>query len=307
MLVYLSEYIDPEAEALLREKAEVVNSFDRIAEIDAIILRNIPVTAEMMDQAKKLKVIGKHGVGVNTIDVEAARDRGIRVVYTPTANADSVAEMTVALFLALERGIVEANMNCRRGAYDRIGPKSLIGTEIGGKTLGQIGMGNIAQRIAAIMKNGFNCRVLGYDPFVSAEDAAARGFEKVDSLEEMLEQSDLVNINVPLVKSTERMISGDVFNHFKPSAVFVNAARGAVIDETDLYNALVAGKLKAAACDTFVSEPPTPENPLLSLENFSATPHIGGNTEESLRRTGREVVEQTLAVLEGREPLHAVV
>ncbi len=307
MLVYLSEYIDPEAEALLREKAEVVNTFDRIAEIDAIILRNIPVTAEMMDRAKNLKVIGKHGVGVNTIDVEAARERGIRVVYTPTANADSVAEMTVALFLALERGIVEANMNCRRGAYDRIGPKSLIGTEIGGKTLGQIGMGNIAQRIAAIMKNGFNCRVLGYDPFVSAEEAAARGFEKVDSLEEMLEQSDLVNINVPLVKSTERMISGDVFNHFKPSAVFVNAARGAVIDETDLYNALVAGKLKAAACDTFVSEPPTPDNPLLSLENFSATPHIGGNTEESLRRTGREVVEQTLAVLEGREPLHAVV
>ena len=307
MLVYLSEYIDPEAEALLREKAEVVNTFDRIAEIDAIILRNIPVTAEMMDQAKNLKVIGKHGVGVNTIDVDAARERGIRVVYTPTANADSVAEMTVALFLALERGIVEANMNCRRGAYDKIGPKSLIGTEIGGKTLGQIGMGNIAQRIAAIMKNGFNCRILGYDPFVTAEEAAARGFEKFDSLEEMLEQSDLVNINVPLVKSTERMISGDVFNHFKPSAVFVNAARGAVIDETDLYNALVAGKLKAAACDTFVSEPPTPDNPLLSLENFSATPHIGGNTEESLRRTGREVVEQTLAVLEGKEPLHAVV
>ena len=103
MVVYLSEYIDPAAEALLRSKAEVVNSFDRIEEIDAIILRNIPVTAEMMDRAKKLKVIGKHGVGVNTIDVEAAKERGIRVVYTPTANADSVAEMTVALFMALER------------------------------------------------------------------------------------------------------------------------------------------------------------------------------------------------------------
>ncbi|MBO6041080.1 MAG: hydroxyacid dehydrogenase [Oscillospiraceae bacterium] len=307
MLVYLSEYIDPEAEALLRGHAEVVDTFERIAEIDAIILRNIPVTAEMMDRAVNLKVIGKHGVGVNTIDVEAAHARGIRVVYTPTANADSVAEMTVALFLALERGIVEANLNCRRGAYDRIGPTSLIGTEIGGKTLGQIGMGNIAQRVAAIMKNGFRCRVLGYDPFVSAEEAAARGFEKVDSLEEMLEQSDLVNINVPLIPGTERMISGAVFDHFKPSAVFVNAARGAVIDETDLYNALVSGKLRAAACDTFVIEPPGPGNPLLSLENFSATPHIGGNTEESLRRTGREVVEQTLAVLEGKEPLHAVV
>lgn len=306
MIVYLSEYIDPAAEALLRSKAEVVNSFDRIEEIDAIILRNIPVTAEMMDRAKKLKVIGKHGVGVNTIDVEAAKERGIRVVYTPTANADSVAEMTVALFMALERGIVEANMECRKSAYDKIGPQSLIGTEIAGKTLGQIGMGNIAQRVAAVLKNGFGCRILGYDPFISAEEAEKRGFTKIDSLEEMLEQSDLVNINVPLVKSTERMISGDVFNHFKPTAVFVNAARGAVIDETDLYNALVAGKLKAAACDTFVNEPPKADNPLLSLENFSATPHIGGNTKESLERTGREVVEQTLAVLEGREPLHSV-
>ena len=306
MVVYLSEYIDPAAEALLRANAEVVDNFDHIEEIDAIILRNIPVTAEMMDRAKKLKVIGKHGVGVNTIDVDAARERGIRVVYTPTANADSVAEMTVALFMALERGIVEANMNCRRSAYDKIGPKSLIGTEIAGKTLGQIGMGNIAQRVAAILKNGFHCRILGYDPFVSAEEAEKRGFIKVDSLEEMLEQSDLVNINVPLVKSTERMISGDVFNHFKPTAVFVNAARGAVIDETDLYNALVAGKLKAAACDTFVNEPPKADNPLLSLENFSATPHIGGNTQESLERTGREVVEQTLAVLAGKEPLHSV-
>ena len=306
MVVYLSEYIDPAAEALLRANAEVVDNFDHIEEIDAIILRNIPVTAEMMDRAKKLKVIGKHGVGVNTIGVDAARERGIRVVYTPTANADSVAEMTVALFMALERGIVEANMNCRRSAYDKIGPKSLIGTEIAGKTLGQIGMGNIAQRVAAILKNGFHCRILGYDPFVSAEEAEKRGFIKVDSLEEMLEQSDLVNINVPLVKSTERMISGDVFNHFKPTAVFVNAARGAVIDETDLYNALVAGKLKAAACDTFVNEPPKADNPLLSLENFSATPHIGGNTQESLERTGREVVEQTLAVLAGKEPLHSV-
>ena len=306
MVVYLSEYIDPAAEALLRANAEVVDNFDHIEEIDAIILRNIPVTAEMMDRAKKLKVIGKHGVGVNTIDVDAARERGIRVVYTPTANADSVAEMTVALFMALERGIVEANMNCRRSAYDKIGPKSLIGTEIAGKTLGQIGMGNIAQRVAAILKNGFHCRILGYDPFVSAEEAEKRGFIKVDSLEEMLEQSDLVNINVPLVKSTERMISGDVFNHFKPTAVFVNAARGAVIDETDLYNALVAGKLKAAACDTFVNEPPKADNPLLSLENFSATPHIGGNTQESLERTGREVVTETLAVLAGKEPLHSV-
>lgn len=116
----------------------------------------------------------------------------------------------------------------------------------------------------------------------------------------------MVNINVPLVKSTEHMISGKVFDHFKPSAVFVNAARGAVISEDDLYDALVAGKLKAAACDTFVKEPPTAENKLLSLPNFSATPHLGGNTEDALRNAGTEVVEETLKVLAGGTPVHPV-
>ena len=304
MKVYLSEYIDPAALELLRSRAEVTDSLDRPEEIDAIILRVFPVPAELMDRCKNLKVIGKHGVGVNTIDVEAAKARGIRVVYTPTANADSVAEMTVALFMALERKIPEADRNCRAGAYKSIAPQALIGTEIGGKTLGQIGMGNIAQRIARILREGFGCTILGYDPFLSAEDAKARGFEKVDDLYELLERSDLVNINVPLVKSTEGMISGEAFNHFKPGAVFVNAARGQVISEDDLYDALVSGKVKAAACDTFASEPPTGANRLLTLDNFIATPHVGGSTEESLQRTGREVVEDVLRVLNGETPVH---
>jgi len=307
MTVYLSEFIDPKAVERLRSEATVVDNFDEPEKIDAIVLRNIPVTAELMDKCKNLKVIGKHGVGVNTIDVEAARQRGIRVVYTPTANADSVAEMTVALFLALARNVVLANNNCLKGVYQTVAPKEAIGMEIGGKVFGQIGMGNIAQRIAKILHNGFGMHVLGYDPFVSKEDAEARGFEKVDTLEELLERSDLVNVNVPLVKSTEHMISGDLFNHFKKDALFVNAARGAVISEDDLYEALKAGKLKAAACDTFVNEPPKGDNKLQSLPNFIATPHIGGNTAESLRRTGMEVVEEVLDVLKGKEPAHPVV
>lgn len=307
MTVYLSEYIHPEARALLESKCTVVDTLDHPEALDAIILRNIPVTAELMDRAKNLKVIGKHGIGVNTIDVDAARERGIRVVYTPTTNADSVAEMTVALFLALERKLVEANINCRKGVYKTIAPKPLIGTEIGGKTLGQIGMGNIAMRIARILKLGFGVKALGYDPFLSAEEAEKRGFEKVETLEELLERSDLVNVNVPLVNSTRDLISGKMFDHFKPGAVLVNAARGAIVNEDDLYNALVSGKLKAAACDTFVQEPPTGENKLLTLDNFCATPHIGGNTEEALQRTGMEVVTETLKVLAGEEPLHAVV
>ena len=306
MVVYLSEYIAPEAVAYLKERATVVDNFDAIEELDAIILRNIPVTAEMMDRAKKLKVISKHGIGVNTIDVKAAKERGIQVIHTPSTNADSVAEMTVALFLMLERKLYEANVNCRKDCYTHIAPESLIGTEIGGKTLGQIGMGNIGQRIARILRNGFGCKALGYDPFISREEAEKRGFEKVDTLEELLERSDLVNVNVPLTKGTEHMIAGEMFDHFKPGAVFINAARGAVICEDDLYEALVSGKLKAAACDTFVQEPPTSANKLLSLPNFSATPHIGGNTEEALLRTGMEAVQEALNVLAGKKPLHPV-
>ena len=306
MVVYLSEFIYPEAVKKLRENATVVDNFDHIEEIDAIILRNIPVTAEMMDRAKKLKVIAKHGIGCNTIDVEAAKARGIQVIYTPTANADSVAEMTVGLFLMMERRILEANVKCRKSEFKTIAPRDFLGTEILGKTFGQIGMGNIAQRIAHIMSAGFGVKVLGYDPFIPAEEAVKRGFEKVETLEELLERSDMVNINVPLVKSTTNMISGDLFNHFKPGAVFVNAARGAVINEDDLYNALVSGKLKAAACDTFIQEPPTAENKLLSLSNFSATPHLGGNTEEALQKAGTEVVEETLRVLAGGTPIHPV-
>lgn len=306
MKVYLSEYIYPPAREKLAQHAEIVDNFDHIEELDAIILRNIPVTAEMMDKAKKLKLIAKHGIGVNTIDVKAAKERGIQVIYTPLANADSVAEMTVALVLNLERRIYEANVKCRRSEFKTIAPSDFQGTELRGKTFGQIGMGNIATRIAHIMKSGFGSRVIGYDPFISKDEAEKRGFEWIGSLNELLEQSDIVNINVPLVPSTEHMISGDVFDHFKPDAVFINAARGAVINEDDLYDALVAGKLKAAACDTFVKEPPTAENKLLSLPNFSATPHLGGNTDAALRNAGTEVVDETLKILAGGTPVHPV-
>jgi len=138
-------------------------------------------------------------------------------------------------------------------------------------------------------------------PFISVEEVVRRGFEKIDTLEELLERSDLVNINVPLVKSTENMISGKVFDHFKPGAVFVNAAWGG-INEDDLYDALVFGKLKAAACDTFIVEPPTAENRLLSLPNFSVTPHLGGNIEDALRKAGTELTEETMNVLAGKAP-----
>ena len=299
MLVFLKDYIYPPAAELLKQHAEVVDNWDRIGEIDAIIARGTKITADIIEKATNLKVIAKHGIGVNTIDVEAATKRGIPVINTPLSNADSVAELTVALFLMLERRLYEANVKSREGSFKTKGPSDFLGNEINGKTFGQIGMGNIAQRIAYIMGTGFHCKVLGYDPFVSAEDAAKRGFEKVETVEELLERSDLVNVNVPLVKSTRNLVSREAMTHFKPGAVFVNAARGEVIDEDALYDALAEGRLKAAACDTFVEEPVSPDNKLLTLRNFSATPHLGGNTEEALQKTGMQVVQDTLAVLNG--------
>ena len=299
MLVFLKDYIYPPAVELLKQRAEIVDNWDRISEIDAIIVRGTKITADIIEKATNLKVIAKHGIGVNTIDVEAAAKRGIPVINTPLTNADSVAELTVALFLMMERRLYEANVKSREGSFKVKGPSDFLGNEIGGKTFGQIGMGNIAQRIAHIMSAGFGCKVLGYDPFVNAEEAAKRGFEKVETVEELLERSDLVNVNVPLVKSTTNLVSRDAMRHFKHGAVFVNAARGEVIDEDALYDALVEGRLRAAACDTFVEEPVSPDNKLLMLRNFSATPHIGGNTEEALEKTGMQVVRDTLAVLDG--------
>ena len=299
MVVFLKDYIYPPAVEELKKHAEVVDNWDRIEEIDAIIARGTKITADIIEKATNLKVIAKHGIGVNTIDVEAATKRGIPVINTPLSNADSVAELTVALFLMLERRLYEANVKSREGSFKTKGPSDFLGNEINGKVFGQIGMGNIAQRIAHIMSAGFGCRVLGYDPFVNAEEAAKRGFEKVETVEELLEHSDLVNVNVPLVKSTKNLVSREAMAHFKPGSVFVNAARGEVIDEDALYDALVEGRLRAAACDTFVEEPVSPDNKLLTLRNFSATPHLGGNTEEALQKTGTQVVRDTLSVLAG--------
>lgn len=305
MIVYLSETIHPEAVDKLKENVTVVEDFNEIEKIDAIILRNVTVTREMMEKATKLKVIAKHGVGTNTIDVQAAKELGIKVIYTPSANINSVAELIVGLTLNLNRMICIANKNSRAGLYKKIAPPELTGTEIRGKTLGLIGMGNIARITAGILKGGFGVEVVGYDPYVTADKAAEMGYKKYDDLKELLEVADIINVSVPLTEGTRNLISGDVFECFKPGAVMINAARGGIVNEDDLYEALLNNKLRAAACDAFVVEPPTLENnKLLSLDNFIATPHIGGNTIESLFRAGKEVVEETLNVLAGKEPIH---
>lgn len=300
MKVYLSEFIHPAAVERLKSVATVETTFDHMEELDGMVVRGVRVTRDMIERAKNLKVVGRHGVGFETVDLEAAKEHGVRVLNAPHANATSVAELIVARFLEMSRHLYQANAKLRRGEFTRIAPPDLQGTEVTGKTLGLIGMGNIPQQAANMMRAAFQVKVYGYDPFVSAEEAERRGIHKIDTLEELLEISDMVNINVHLTPETTNMISGDLFNHFKPNAIFVNTARGKIVNEDDLYDALAAGKLGGAAFDVFANEPLPKDSKLLTLENFSATPHIGGNTEEALYRTGMTVVENVINVIEGR-------
>ena len=307
MKIYLSEYIDPKAVALLKTKAELVDKWEHPEELDAVILRNINVTREMMRQAKKLKVIGKHGVGCNTIDLEAAKEFGITVLNTPTANTNSVAELIVGMMLTAARHINYCDAKTRQEGFTRIAPPEVSGRELTGKVLGLVGMGNISRRVGEILKNGFSVQLVGYDPYCGSKQAENWGIKKYENLNDMLEVSDLINVSVPLTPDTKDLISKDNFRHIKKNAILINAARGGIVNEEDLYDALKDGNIYAAACDAFVSEPPNGANRLMTLPNFCGTPHIGADTEEALERMGMEVVKEVLKVLEGGEPKHRVV
>lgn len=306
--VFLKEYIHPDARALLERSCRVVDTMDAPEEIDAIILRVYAVTREIMDKCPNLKVIGKHGVGCNTIDLQAAKEKGLTVLNTPSANSNSVAELVVGLMLDICRNITLAHNRAEAGKFASIAPKEMTGMELTGKTLGLIGTGNIARRVAQILSGGFGVQVVGYDPYVTREQMEQMGYRKCDTVAEVIAASDIVNVSVPLTPATTNLISGELFDCFKPGAILVNAARGGIVNEEDLYHALKAGKLRAAACDAFVSEPPSAANTnLYTLDNFVGTPHIGACAEEALYRMGMEVVQEVISVLDGAQPKHRVV
>ena len=306
MVVYFSETMDQDAVELLHKKATVVTTFDNIEQIEGIITRGITIGRDIIQSAKNLKVISKHGVGYNQIDIEAAKEFGKIVIYTPTTNIHSVAELLVGMILDVYRHIASTNMKLRKGEIKKL--PSIVGNEIAGKTLGLIGMGNVARTLAGILDKGFGLSgIVGYDPFVTASQASELGIKKVETTEEVVKVVDIVNVSVPLTPQTKNLITKKVFDCFNPSAILINASRGGVVNEEDLREALVAKKLRTAAFDVFEDEPIPPNNKLLTLDNFCATPHIGGNTVEALYRTGMEVVEETINVINGLPPKHRIV
>lgn len=261
-----------------------------IGEADVLISGTEPVTARVLAAAKKLKVISKHGVGVDNIDLAAATQRGIPVGVAGPAMVDAVADLTLGLVLALARQIPQGNTNVKSGKWDRF-----IGPELRGKVLGIVGLGQIGKAVAR-RGEAFGMNVIAHDAVQTP------GFRFVE-LPELLADADFVCVHAPLTEKTRNMFGAAQFRQMKATAFFVNMSRGELVDEGALFDALKNKRIAGAATDVFAKEPPG-DNPLLKLENFIAMPHCGGQTPEALRRMGELAAENALRVLRGERPLY---
>lgn len=266
-----------------------------LAEYDALIVRSrTKVTAEVLAAATRLKVVGRAGVGVDNIDVKAAAARGVAVVNTPTSTSVAVAELTFALLLALLRHVPRADASMKAGAWDK---KSLEGVELAGKTLGILGLGNIGAQVAR-RAAAFDMQVLGFDPLLDDKTIQTRG-ALAAKLGEIYSQSDVITLHLPLLPETRGMLNEITFDKMKRGVYLVCAARGGVIDETALLNALNNGQVAGAALDVFANEPPG-ASPLVTHARVVATPHIGAQTEEAQGRAALDVADEILNALKGK-------
>lgn len=293
--VYLSEFIAPVAQELLKENFTVTDSFEEVNDLYGILTRNVPVTKKIMLQNPGLKIISVHGTGTDMVDKTAAAQLGIQVCNTPGLNAQSVAELSLALILNLLRKVKPADFQTCRGLVTVPASSIFLGNELYNKTIGFIGSGNIARKLAAITKSAFRTTNLCWNPRRNSEEIKNLGFVKIDSLKELFETCDIISIHVPLTSDTRNLIDKNILDHAKSGLILINTARGKIVNEEDLFEALINNKLKAAACDVFDGDLPAKNNPLLGLENFIATPHIGGNTQECLDTVGLAAVKNLLS------------
>lgn len=307
--VHVEQPIHEEALALLRENAEVSVGFGDearalddalLAEIDALLVRTKPLGAKTISAATRLRVIARHGVGVDNIAVEAAVQRGVPVLITPKANLRSVAEHVFALALAVSRNLLRADQYVREGRFAR--RDSLVGQELFGATLGVIGLGRIGEEVSRIGKGGFDMRVLGYDPFLDGEVVRARGAEPVGSLDNLLPACDFVSVHVPLTRQTRGLLGRRELGLMPPDSVLIHAARGGVVDEDALAETLRDGHLAGAGIDVFEEEPPPADHPLLQAERVALSPHTAAHTRQAMRRMALDAACGILDVLQGADP-----
>jgi D-3-phosphoglycerate dehydrogenase len=307
--ILVTEKIGDAGLAALRDAAEVDLRLDltpdTLKEIlpryDALVVRSqTKVTDDVLAAGERLRVVGRAGTGVDNIDLDAATRRGILVVNAPASNSVAVAELTIGLLLGLARQIPQAHISLAGGKWER---GKFMGTEVRGKTLGLLGLGRIGAEVARRAR-ALEMRLLAYDPFISEERAAQLGVQPV-SFEELLRQSDVISVHVPLTESNRNMLNAERLNQMRKGAWIINCARGGIIDEDALADALDAGQIGAAALDVWAKEPPT-GSPLLGKPHVIALPHLGASTEEAQVLTAADVAEGVVDALANRTPRYAV-
>jgi D-3-phosphoglycerate dehydrogenase len=309
MRILIAESLAPGAVKLLQQQPgwEVIVSNPKeftqhLSGADALIVRSaVTVDKAVLAAAPNLRVIGRAGVGVDNVDLPAATAAGILVMNTPGGNAVSVAEHALALMLSLARSIPNASASVKSGKWEK---RKFLGTELRAKTLGVIGLGSIGREVVK-RAAAFEMNIIAHDPYVHSQTAKDVGVALVD-LPTLYAESDYITLHTALTPESFQLLSRDAFSKMKRGARIVNCARGELIDQAALVEALTSGQLSGAALDVFESEPPPPNDPILAIESLVATPHIGGSTEEAQETVGMRIAQQIVEYLESGAALHAV-
>jgi D-3-phosphoglycerate dehydrogenase len=293
----------PEMMARLEEVAEVVTDGELESLPGSIVM--VPgrhrTTGELMDMAGPgLKLVARAGIGVDTVDIPAATERGILIINTPDAPTESTAEHAVALLMAVAKRVMVGDMFLR-GAQNIERPH-MRGTELKGRVLGVVGYGRIGRRVAEICAGGIKMQVLAYDPFLTGPIPTPEGVELISDLDTLLSNADFVTLHTPLTAETHHLIGERELRLMKPGSYLINASRGPVLDEAALIRALQDGHLAGAGLDVFDPEPPEPDNPLLKMINVVVTPHIASSTDRGLSAMFNGCVDQIIQVLKGERP-----
>ncbi|HEV2954257.1 MAG TPA: phosphoglycerate dehydrogenase [Candidatus Dormibacteraeota bacterium] len=288
-------------EVEVKTKLSEADLIDAIADVDALVVRSeTKVTAAVLEAGKRLKVVGRAGVGVDNIDIPAATARGILVVNAPRGNIIAAAEHAIALMMSLARNVPQADASIRRGEWTRA---KFTGTEIRGKVLGIVGLGNIGSEVAK-RAQGLEMETIAFDPVIPQERAEQFNVELV-SLHDLMRRADFITVHAPLTDRTRNLIGAPELALVKPNCRLINAARGGIVNEAALFEVLSTGKMAAAAADVFEKEP-IGDSPLLTLPNFVATPHIAASTTEAQTSVAADVAEEVISVLAGELPRYAV-
>lgn len=277
---------------------------EAIVGCSGVLVRTAPMSPDVLSAGSDVRVVSRHGAGVDNVDLDFCRAKGIRVTYAPEANTMSVAEHTVGLIVAAAKNMRSCDGSARRGQFAV--RNTGYGIELEGKTLGVVGLGRIGRLVARKMTRAFDMRVLGYDPYLAC---AVQDLDWITltSLDELLDRADVVSVHAPLTPETRHGIGPEQLKRMRAGAYLVNCARGGVVDEDALISSLRAGHLAGAALDVFETEPLPADHPLTAMENVLLTPHMAAHTQESLDRMASDAAEGIVAVLQGMEPRWSIV